>query len=160
MSESLYRVLVADDDVGCRNSLISLLSLEGFKTFSVEGGRQVLERIDELRRALHETTREDSSERDGLQRDLHEQTIHFLVLDYNMPDLSGLEVLRKMRVELRITLPTILVTGEFTPDLERSVKAEGGFALVPKPVEPQPFRQLVWRLVKSRLMGDWGALPG
>ncbi len=149
-----YRVLVADDDAGCRDSMISLLTREGFRTLSVGGGRQAWQRIVQLR-ALQKPRvriiREGSRRRQ--RREMRVETIDFMVLDYNMPDLSGLEVLRRMHVELKLTLPSILVTGEFSQELERTVQAAGGFALVPKPVRLSDFRELVWELVVSQLEG-------
>ena len=70
-----------------------------------------------------------------------------------MPDLNGLEVLRRMRLQLRVSLPSILVSGEFSTDLERTVRQEGGFALVPKPVQLSQFRRLVRNLVETYPVG-------
>ena len=127
-----YRVLVADDDAQCRGSLVSLLALDGFQIFPAQCGEEALRHI----RAVQPHV---------------EDRIHFMVLDYNMPDLTGLEVLRRVRGNLGLLLPAIVVTGEFSSDLERSVIAEGGFALVPKPIQPRPFRQIVQNLVRQEL---------
>ena len=120
----VLRVLLADDDTRCRSSLASLLAADGFVTFGVDNGREVLTEI----RAR--------------------TPVHFLVLDYNMPDLTGLDVLRALRRDLGLRLPTILVSGEFSLKLQQEVLREGGFALVPKPVQPTPFRSLVSELVQ------------
>ena len=125
-----YRVLVADDDERVRGSLASLLDGEGFDTLPVNCGTEVL-RL--------------------LQAPRSETRIDFLVLDYNMPDLTGVEVLRRMREHLGLFLPSILVSGEFSDDLEQMVLEVGGFALVSKPIQPASFRRLVWKLVKSEL---------
>ncbi len=79
--------------------------------------------------------------------------IHFLIVDYNMPDLTGLDVLQKIRGELELELPSILVTANFTEELVERVRALGGFAVLPKPLEPIDFRAMVWKLVHSRLSG-------
>lgn len=125
-----YRVLVADDDDRVRGSLASLLDGEGFSTLPVDCGSEVLRLVQAPRR---------------------ETRIDFLVLDYNMPDLTGVEVLRRMREQLGLILPSILVSGEASADLEETVLAVGGFALVSKPIQPASFRRLVWKLVKSEL---------
>ena len=122
------RVLLADDDSRCRSSLASLLAADGFDTHGVDSGQEV----------LHEINKPSFSV----------SPVHFLVLDYNMPDLTGLDVLRKVKNELGLRLPAILVSGEFSLALQRTVLEEGGFALVPKPVQPIPFRHLVWELVR------------
>ena len=125
-----YRVLVADDDERVRGSLESLLGGEGFSTLPVNCGFEVLRLVEAPRTEVR---------------------IDFLVLDYNMPDLTGVEVLRRMREQLGLFLPTILVSGEFSDSLEQTVLEVGGFALVSKPIQPTLFRRLVWRLVKTEL---------
>ena len=121
-----YRVLIADDDSGCLESISTLLSQEGFLTRAVGGGEQVLECLRQAPTA-----------------------VHFLVIDYHMPDLTGLEVLRIVRLELKLSLPSIVMSGDFSQELENVVRAQGGFALVPKPVEPIHFRRIVRRLVEN-----------
>lgn len=136
---STFRVLVADDDNRCRDSLELLLATEGFEILSAGGGLQALEVL----------------RRQAEQRALQTlQRIHFLVMDYNMPDLNGLEVLRVIRQELNIVIPVIMVSGEAGPELERSVHKQGGFALAHKPIEPVSFRQLVWSLIQSEFDGS------
>ena len=139
-----YRVLVADDDRRCRDSLTTLLDSQGFRTLALAGGQPVLEVVRQQileRRVAPEQKSVDPSEE-----------IHFLVLDYNMPDLSGIEVLRQLRDELSTVLPTIFVSGEVSRHLEHDVREVGGFALVRKPVVPASFRELVWQLVRDRLL--------
>ena len=127
-----YRVLVADDDARCRGSLTTLLALDGFQIFPAQCGEEALRHIRDVQPRV-------------------EDRIHFMVLDYNMPDLTGLEVLRRVRGNLGLLLPAIVVTGEFSSALEWSVIAEGGFALVPKPIQPRPLRQIVQDLVRQML---------
>jgi DNA-binding response OmpR family regulator len=75
--------------------------------------------------------------------------IDFLVLDYNMPDLTGIEVLRRLRIRFSAPPPpAILVSGESSRELERSWLDAGGFALLPKPVVPDEFRREVRRLLR------------
>ncbi|MCA8961161.1 MAG: response regulator [Planctomycetes bacterium] len=138
---SRFRVLVADDDAGCRDSIVSLLSTDGFEALSVEGGRAV---IDLFRTQVR--SREQAGARGSLI-----QRIHFLVVDYNMPDLTGLDVVRVLRSELSLELPSILVTANFDDQLVRRFLSLGGFAVLPKPVEPVDFREMVRKLVRTRL---------
>ena len=130
LSANNFTVLLADDDNRCRDSLGHLLQAEGFQILAANGGSEALS----ILRPSRPKIRAD-----------------FLILDYNMPDVDGLEVLRVVREELRLSIPTILVSGNACAQLEASVLQIGGFALAPKPIEPISFRQLVWRLVKSEL---------
>ncbi|MFQ5654289.1 MAG: response regulator [Planctomycetota bacterium] len=142
MTAGAYRILVADDDSRSRESLVALLSFDGFHALPLEGGQAALRW---LRRWSEANEIWERSARATVPVD----PVHLLVLDYNMPDLNGLEVLRRVRIELQISLPTIVVSGECSQDLERSVFEEGGYALVPKPIEPSGFRTLVWSLVEG-----------
>lgn len=140
-------VLLADDDLRCRDSLAQLLATEGFRILSAAGGQEVL---DVLRSDLGHGVLPGHPVR-------LRPRVHFLVLDYEMPDLNGLEVLRVVRQEFRLRLPAILVTGRAADlELERTVRGEealqdafhhGVFALAGKPVEPVSFRRLVWELM-------------
>lgn len=157
-----YRVLVADDDAGCRDSLVSLLIHDGFRASSVSRGQQA---INEIRRGasplgglglsgvqsppgVHPERSADAAEDEdaGLSA-----SYDFAVFDYNLPDLTGLEILRVVRRDLHLPLPAILVTGEFTRELERQVLEIGGFAVMKKPVKPEQFREIVWGLVERYL---------
>lgn len=131
------RVLVADDDRRCRDSLEALLECEGFEILTAGGGREALEFLREQRAASSRRT----------------VRIHFLVLDYNMPDLTGLDVIRVIRRELQLAIPSILVSGEASPALEESVRTEGGYALAEKPIEPVTFRQLIHKMIESQFPG-------
>ncbi len=139
-----YRVLVADDDERSLDSLVALLSRDGFAIEPFLGGLDALARLGlggDLGRS-----------RDMPQDSMGTPEIDFLVLDYNMPDVTGIEVLRRIRIGFGNPLPAILVSGESSCELERLWLDEGGFALLPKPVIPDDFRHEVGRLV-SRFFG-------
>jgi DNA-binding response OmpR family regulator len=65
-------VLLVDDDAGIRRAVAAGLELEGFAVVGASGGRAALEAIDRVRPAI-------------------------VLLDLAMPDLDGLEVLRRLR---------------------------------------------------------------
>src|SRR4051812_127549 len=65
-------VLLVDDDAAIRRSVAVGLELEGFRVISASGGRAALEAVDRMRPAV-------------------------VLLDLTMPDLDGLEVLRRLR---------------------------------------------------------------
>lgn len=133
------RVLLADDDAGVRGSLAALLHLDGFATEEVCGGEEAL-------RILR------SSSPSSLQRNLA-GAFDLMVLDVHMPDLTGVEVLRRARQELDWALPTLFVSGEATTELHEEVKSVGGFRLLSKPVMPADFRTSVQDLVETFLLG-------
>jgi two-component system, LuxR family, response regulator FixJ len=100
-------LLVVDDDGAVLNSLKFCLEIEGF-VVRVYGDGQAL---------LNDT-------------DL--PSFGCLVIDYSMPDMTGLELLAKLR-SVGIGLPAVLITGHPGLALRRQA-AEAGIALIEKPL--------------------------
>jgi DNA-binding response OmpR family regulator len=65
-------VLLVDDDAAIRRALLDALSLEGFSVVPASGGRPALAALESVRPAV-------------------------VLLDLSMPDMDGLEVLRRLR---------------------------------------------------------------
>ena len=149
------RVLVADDDERSLDALVALLDREGFAIDPAHGGREALERLglepvglEPLDLDLAEEAPEAVSFDDEIAVP-HPRPYDFMVLDYNMPDLTGIDVLRHVRVRFGCPLPAIMVSGDFSRELQSLWSAVGGFALLPKPVEPADFRLHVRQLVQQ-----------
>ena len=101
-------MLVIDDDQGVRSLLRRALSLDGFDVDIASNG------VDGLRVALER--RHDA-----------------IVLDYQMPRLDGLGVLRALRAE-KLETPTVLLTGNDDPTLVAEAKLAGAAFFTRKPV--------------------------
>ena len=65
-------VLLVDDDAAIRRSVAVALEMEGFRVVSASGGRAALDALERIRPAV-------------------------VLLDLTMPDLDGMEVLRRLR---------------------------------------------------------------
>lgn len=137
-SGSRYRVLLADDDPGVRGSLAALLDRDGFMTEHASGGQEVLTLLRNFQQR-------------SVAGQLAVRPFDFLVLDVHMPDLTGVEVLRRIRREYRWRFPALFVSGEASVELKKDVEDAGGFALLPKPVEPDLFRSRIRDLVRTFL---------
>jgi two-component system nitrogen regulation response regulator GlnG len=75
-----------------------------------------------------------------------------IVLDVHLPDLSGLEMLRRLR-ELDARSPVVFITGKGTTDTAIEAMKLGAYEYLVKPVELSTLRQVVERaLAISRLM--------
>ena len=57
-----------------------------------------------------------------------------LLLDLNMPEMNGLELLEQLR-RLKIGLPVIIVTGQGDADAAERARRAGAFAFLQKPVD-------------------------
>lgn len=95
-------ILVVDDDPPILLLMRSLLNQYGFEVAQAGSGRQA---IDEARR----------------------RTPDLILLDRNMPGMSGDEVLRELRAEPSLTpVPVLILSGEpMEPDEIRSLGATG-----------------------------------
>lgn len=54
-----------------------------------------------------------------------------LILDYDLPDLNGLEVVKRLK-SLKITTPVIIVSGQLDAKVTADLKKEGIYAYLPK----------------------------
>src|SRR5579872_6575404 len=89
-SEAPQRILIIDDEAAIRESLETLLSLEGYAVESAENGELGLERIAE-------------------------QPFDLVLLDLALPGRNGLEILGTIR-ERETNLPVIMITAFGTVD--------------------------------------------
>jgi len=79
--------------------------------------------------------------REALQQ-LEHQEIHLVLLDWNMPELSGLEFLKKIRaMEQYKTLPVIMVTSEAARYNVIEALKHGATDYIIKPVNEKSFRE-------------------
>jgi DNA-binding response OmpR family regulator len=67
---------------------------------------------------------------------LEDGGIPVALVDLNMPGMSGLELLRRLR-QRRRPVAVLLVSADDDPSLAARVKAEGGDAFLPKTVSPR-----------------------
>jgi DNA-binding NtrC family response regulator len=89
-----HRILVAEDDMVLRQLSARLLSRSGYRVLAAEDGAAAWDA-------------------------LHDNTFDLLITDHDMPKLTGLELVRKVR-GAHMSLPVILASGTF--DLDEWVK--------------------------------------
>lgn len=73
-----------------------------------------------------------------------------VVLDLMMPEMSGLDVLRNLRRDLRSDIPAIILTAAGQDEQERAALDCGANAFVTKPFSPKKLYALVARLTGVR----------
>src|SRR5262249_5584604 len=114
-----YSILITDDDRGVRETLGELVGTRGFRPILAEHGEQAVEIVQ------------------------HEP-IHLVLLDYQMPRLTGLDPLQLVR-QINALLPAILITADATRELMRQAYQAQVFSVLPKPVNPHMVIQTVLR---------------
>lgn len=105
-----HTILVVDDESGIRNDMSALLQDDGYKVLTASGGAEALQIAQE-------------------------NGIHMVLLDIGLPDMDGVEVLRKIR-EMNPEIPVMMITGNAT--IERAVMSIklGAYDFIEKPIFP------------------------
>ena len=121
-SEDVKRVLIVDDESDSAETLSLLVEAMGFEPFSVGDGFRALEAI----KSRHP---------------------HVVLLDFGLPGISGLEVARRLRMEVADPPPLVAVTGHGqTSDRQASLDA-GFYAHLSKPVDASELQRILEKLL-------------
>lgn len=109
MAKKFQRVLVVDDRLNVRKVVKMVLASTGVQQVS-----EAIHGRDALQQLLNSSRFTSSSDRDG--------TFDLVICDWNMPEMTGIELLAEMRKDPRFqTIPFLMVTGQ--GDREDIVKA-------------------------------------
>lgn len=119
-------ILIVDDEESVRNSLAGVMRDEGYDVVSAVSGKEGI----------------------GL---LHETQPSLALLDINMPEMDGIETLRRFK-EMRPDMPVIMVTGHGTIETAVKTTKMGAYDFIMKPPEMEPLLLVVKHgLEESRL---------
>ena len=102
------KLLITDDDRSVRETLGRVFGRYGMDTQLATDGVETL-------------------------RIAKEQEIHALLIDLHMPQISGLETIRRLR-EQQGELPCILISGAVTDEVQSRAEEVGAFSVLPKPI--------------------------
>jgi DNA-binding response OmpR family regulator len=120
-----YQIALIDDDEAWVSALADYLDRHGFSTRTAHVGS------------------------DGLSL-LESGTVAVALVDLNMPDMNGLEVMRRLR-QRSSELTVILVSSDDDPFLAARVKAAGGQGFLPKNASPGLLLETVRRALAAAL---------
>jgi len=123
MESQPYQILITDDDEACRETVSDALAERGYATHLAACGREAIE--------VARTKR-----------------LHLVIIDMNMPDLTGLETVTIIRREVRVVLPGILMSAEPSEELMvRALKASFE-SFMPKPLQLGALRHVVEQIIR------------
>ena len=125
-------VLLVDDDPAIRRTVAAGLELEGFAVVPASGGRAALEAVERIRPAV-------------------------VLLDLTMPDLDGLEVLRRLRAAGEHVPVCVLSARDEVDDRVRGLQA-GADDYVVKPFALEEVAARLHALLRRRPGGASGVL--
>jgi DNA-binding response OmpR family regulator len=116
-----FSVLLVEDDDPLRRSLADVLAAQGWSVYPTGSGREAVE----------------------LAR-LH--PLDFSLLDLHLPGMSGLDVLRTIRNEVR-PLPSIMMSGQASQEEAMAALNQGVFRFLRKPFDLHHLRQAMDLLI-------------
>ena len=114
------KILIADDSRVMRQIVTRTLRQAGF------GDHDLVEAADG-RQALDMATAEKPD---------------LVISDWNMPEMTGVEVLRKLRAS-GVEVPFGFVTSEGTPEMRKQAEDAGALFLITKPFTAESFRDVL-----------------
>ncbi len=127
-------VLVVDDERELRESLTHFLAAMNHNALEAKDGEEALAMIQER----------------GVD---NPSAIHLVLLDVNMPRMSGLEVLRRIRAfDPAITVLIITAHGNIRDAVE--AMREGAYDYIEKPVQESDIRDLVNRACEAHSLAE------
>ena len=107
-------VLIADDDPILLETAADTLKSLGIRPEQANTGMDALEMI----RRRHEAGNDYS----------------VVILDWKMPDLDGIETIRRIRAEVRAPIPILLISAYDWSDIEEEAKGAGANGFISKPL--------------------------
>ena len=121
MSEN---ILIVDDELSNRRILEQVLARAGYSVETADAGSRALEQLDAFRPDL-------------------------IILDYMMPDLTGMDVLRELHKREDDT-PVIMITAYGT--IERAVEAiqQGAYDFITRPFKPDHLTHVVGKALERQ----------
>jgi CheY-like chemotaxis protein len=110
------KILVVDDFASIRDFVCETLQRKGYETIGAANGNEAFLLL--------------SSTPD----------VHLVLTDYNMPDCTGFELLKKIKSTTKVAgVPVVFLTTESNPDKMRAAKEAGLSAWIKKPYRSETF---------------------
>lgn len=126
---SRLTVLLANEQDGWHQTVRKLLEPQGVSTVTARSGREALQLMES-------------------------KPIHVAVLDTQMPQLGGLQVIKLMR-EMRNAPPAILVANDLSSHLLREALGMHVFSVLSKPVDLNVLLGALARVLRKHYESKW-----
>lgn len=137
-------LVVDDDDVFLQTTIDTLLEM-GAKAESVNSGKDAIEKITKRHQEGHD--------------------YDIIILDWKMPDMNGIETVRKIKSDIDGKIPVLLISAYDRSEVEDEAKQAGASGFVSKPLFPSTLydkiNQILGTEVKSvEVEEDYSDLEG
>ena len=125
-----FTVLLANEQEDWHRTVRGLLEPQGVQTISARSGREALHVIES-------------------------KPIHVAVLDHQMPQLGGLQVIKLVRELHKDAPPAILLANDLTSHLLREALGMHVFSVLSKPVDPNLLLDALARVLRRYYESRW-----
>lgn len=137
-------LVVDDDDVFLQTTIDTLLEM-GAKAESANSGKDAIEKITKRHQEGHD--------------------YDIIILDWKMPDMNGIETVRKIKSDIDGKIPVLLISAYDRSEVEDEAKQAGASGFVSKPLFPSTLydkiNQILGTEVKSvEVEEDYSDLEG
>ena len=123
-----YNILIVDDSLTARTFIARTLQMAEMPLSHVYQARNGQEALDLLQR----------------------EWVDLVFADINMPDMNGVELVRRMRAtELLKSVPVVIVSTDRSERRMAEMSEAGAQAYLTKPVTPEDLKATVERLLKN-----------
>jgi two-component system, NtrC family, response regulator AtoC len=126
IGDSPRQILVVDDEPNLRRVLAAQLSRDGYEVHAVADGKAAL-------------------------KILQEQYVDVVITDLRMPELDGLELMRRA-LALEPELPVVIITAHGTVDNAVEALKSGAFDYITKPFDQNEVRNVVRKALRTRAL--------
>jgi two-component system chemotaxis response regulator CheY len=124
------KILVVEDFGSIRIFVCETLNRKGYETVGAENGKIALDILMES-----------------------PDQIHLVLTDYNMPDGTGYELLKKIKSTPAIVhIPVMFLTTESDPEKMRLAKEAGLTAWIKKPYRAEKFFDQIQRVINGQVL--------
>ena len=124
-----YEILVTDDDENCRETVGEALRRNGYRPHLAGSGQEAIEYV-------------------------RRHFVHAIIVDMNMPDLTGVETVMIVRNEMSIVVPSILISADTSPELRVRALTAHFETFVPKPLDLNVLRHVVHEILRRHYETD------
>lgn len=116
-------VMIVDDAVSIRGLASMTLENSGYQVIEAHDGKDALDKISG-------------------------QGVNMVITDLNMPNMNGLELIRRLKNDSRYKfIPVVVLTKESEPELKRQAQMSGAKAWIPKPFKPNTILNVVRKVI-------------
>jgi len=116
------KILIVDDEASMRRNIVDLFSMKGYSLLEARSGEEAMDMINKT-------------------------TFDILILDINLPNMSGLDVLKLTKTSYP-ELPCIMLTAYGTSEKAIEAMKLGAFDYMEKPFELEEFIMIIERALK------------